>query len=288
MPSISHESLVALFRDCPALGPELLRQSMGIELSPDTTPQLTSEAFSDLFPPEYRADAVVLLIDSKETVIETVIVEVQLDRSSQKRYAWPYYATAARARYRRPATIVVIATDEDVARWARRPIALDRAGNTYLPIVLGPAAVPKITSSELASAMPELAVLSAVAHGSGDSSEDIGRVALNACKSLDEEREALYTDLVLASLDEAARRALEALMNLKNYEFQSEPARRWAAITRRKHGQEVLRRQLAQRFGDLPARVEERIERAETDELERWLDRVIPAESLEAVFSPAG
>ena len=285
MPSISHEALVSLFRDCPALGPELLRQRIGIELTLNATPHLTSAAFVDLFPPEYRADAVVLLEKPDGTVGEVVIVEVQIDRNSKKRYAWPYYATAARARYRCSATMLVIATDEDVATWAKRPIALDRIANQYIPAVLGPSAMPKIIDFERANAIPELAVLSAVAHGQGDSGEAIGRAAVSACKGLDDERQALYTDLVLASLNEAARRALEAFMNLKNYEFQSEPARRWSSFGRKRERQQVLERLLAQKFGELPDDLRERIRQAEMDDLERWLDRVIPANRLDDVFS---
>jgi hypothetical protein len=38
----------------------------------------------------------------------------------------------------------VIATDERVARWARRPIRTLHPGVTFAPLVLGPAQIPKI------------------------------------------------------------------------------------------------------------------------------------------------
>lgn len=47
----------------------------------------------------------------------------------------------------------------------------------------------------------------------------------------------------------------------------------------------VLKRQLKRRFERLPAWVEERFVGASREELERWADRVITAESLEDVFA---
>lgn len=47
---------------------------------------------------------------------------------------------------------------------------------------------------------------------------------------------------------------------------------------------EILLKQMAQRFGDVPETVRERIEQAEMDDLERWIDRVIPAATLADIF----
>src|SRR5688572_29116795 len=51
---------------------------------------------------------------------------------------------------------------------------------------------------------------------------------LAAAPGLDQERRALYGDLVLSSMNEAARRTLEAMMK-GGYEFQSEFARSYVA-----------------------------------------------------------
>lgn len=50
------------------------------------------------------------------------------------------------------------------------------------------------------------------------------------------------------------------------------------------HARQTLRRQLAQRFGSLPLSIDERIERADQVTLDAWLDRVLDAASLDAVF----
>ena len=48
--------------------------------------------------------------------------------------------------------------------------------------------------------------------------------------------------------------------------------------------QYTLRRQISRRFKTLPAWVDERIEKADQGELEQWLDNIIDAPTIEAVF----
>ncbi len=94
---------------------------------------------------------------------------------------------------------------------------------------IGPAGVPIVATVAEAEARPELAVLSAMAHGRTDAGLDVAVAALAGSAGIhDEKRKALYVDLVLVSLGEAARRAFEALM-LKNYEYQSDFARKYFA-----------------------------------------------------------
>jgi hypothetical protein len=50
-----------------------------------------------------------------------------------------------------------------------------------------------------------------------------------ASRHLEDERAKLYVDLVLASVDGAARAILEAIMASGNYEYQSDFARRYVA-----------------------------------------------------------
>ena len=89
--------------------------------------------------------------------------------------------------------------------------------------------VQLVTHPKQAAAFPELAVLSAMAHGSGRRGAHVALTALAAALTLDEDRSRLYTDIVLASLSEAARRALEEQMSTGRYEYQSEFARKYVA-----------------------------------------------------------
>jgi len=77
-------------------------------------------------------------------------------------------------------------------------------------------------------------------------------------------------------------------MNVQNYEFQSDFAKKYLKeghdAGERALGRKMLLRLLAQRFDEIPDPVRARIEHAELDDLERWLDRVIPARTLDEVF----
>lgn len=53
---------------------------------------------------------------------------------------------------------------------------------------------------------------------------------------------------------------------------------------RQESARNILTRQLRRRFGALPAHILKRLDAADTDQLERWADRVLDAGSLEDVF----
>lgn len=159
--------------------------------------------------------------------------------------------------------------------------------------MLRPASVPAVTDETQAQADPELAVLSAIAHGQdGDSgtAARIARVAYDATASLDPDRSQLYVDLVLASLSEAAKRELQA-MNPATYELQSDFAKQCVAKGKaegKAEGRaELVARQLARRFGALPVEAAKRVATASIDELDAIGERLLTAPSLdEALRSP--
>ncbi len=49
----------------------------------------------------------------------------------------------------------------------------------------------------------------------------------------------------------------------------------------------ILKKQLSQRFGVLPERIGQQIERAEQSQLDRWLEQVLEAPSLTTLFPDA-
>jgi len=85
MPSHLHESLVKLLRGQPAFAKELLRTVLGVDLR--STPRLRqgSENFSEIKPPEFRADAVYEVRNEVDRVERVIIFEVQLDWKRQRR-----------------------------------------------------------------------------------------------------------------------------------------------------------------------------------------------------------
>jgi hypothetical protein len=285
MLSMRHECLVDLFKNRPSLGAELLSEALGVALPSYSEARLISIDLTEIRPAEYRADVVVLLLDG-DIPIWVLIVEVQLGIDPRKRFTWPDYTMGARAAHRCPVGLLVVAPDPVVAAWCAEPIETGIPGFVLHPPVLGREAIPVVTDPTEAARRPELAVLSAMAHGEGDQGAAIAAAVLPAIGTLDDEKARFYGDLVLSCLNEAARKSLEAMM--KGYEYQSDFAKKYVAQGRqegRKEGEfNLLLRQLRARFGELPAAVVTRIEAADIDELERWGERVLSARTLAEVL----
>jgi hypothetical protein len=163
-----------------------------------------------------------------------------------------------------------------------------------VPLVLGPSGVPEITDEEQARRDPELAVLSAMAHGRDADQDKALRIALSAMAAsvgLDAARSTLYFDLTLASLGEAAREALRS-MDPAKYEYQSEFARRYFSqgkaegeVVGKAEGKaEIVLKQLSLRFGPLDGEVVARVRDATVADLDRFAERLLTAASVDEVF----
>jgi hypothetical protein len=296
MPSQLHEAHVLLFRNRPEMAAELIRDVLGVKMPSFREAQIFSADLTEIAPTEYRADLIVRLCD--ENPVYAVIVEIQLQEWERKRFVWPYYAASLRARLECPVGLLVVTTDDAVARWAAKPV--DMGGiYPYAPYVLGPSGVPAITSEAEARAHPELAVLSAMAHGNDADPERAARIATAAhaaSMELDFELSRLYFDLVTNSLSEAARRALKS-MDISKYEYQSEFAKRYVAQGVQQGIQEGLRqgvvqgeasgrvaivsRLLALRFGPITAEVHDRLRHASVEDLDAIGERVLCASTLQ-------
>jgi hypothetical protein len=289
MPSQLHEALLLLFRNRPALAPELLRDVLHVELPPFTDARIDSADLTEVQPAEYRADLVILLLDG--VPVYGIVIEAQLAPDERKRFVWPVYAVNLRARLELPVCTLVVTVDEPTARWATKPVDLG-GGNSYRPLVLGPTGVPEVIDEAQARLDPELAVLSAMAHGQDADSGKVVQIALAAqlaSLGLDEDRARLYFDLVLASLSEAARRELRA-MDPAKYEYQSDFAKRYVAQGRAEGALEgraaLVLRQLTRRFGPLPPGATERLGATSVDELDAIGERLLTAESLDEALGP--
>ena len=116
---------------------------------------------------------------------------------------------------------------------------------------------------------------------------EIAVAAMAATVGLDADRSTLYVDLVLASLSEAARKALQA-MDPAKYEYQSEFARRYVSQGRAEgeaRGRaELVLKLLTLRFGRLPAEAEARVRAASIEQLDAFAERVLSAKSLDEVL----
>jgi hypothetical protein len=165
MPSLLHEGIIALVRERPELAADLLRELLHVSLPAFTEARLAEATLNELVPTEYRADAVVLLVDGRP--VFGIILEAQLRVDPSKPFTWPMYAVSARARFRCPFVVLVVTADADTARWAAQPVEL--GGDVmWRSMVVGPEGIPVITDVDRAVREPHLAVLSAMAHGRDD------------------------------------------------------------------------------------------------------------------------
>src|SRR6185436_16739450 len=118
MVSQLHEALLLPFRNLPALVPQLLREPLCLELPMFTEASLLPADLNDIQPTEYRADLVLVLNDAAGEPVMGIVLEVQLAVDGQKKYAWPAYVANLYARLKCPVSLLVVAGDERVARWA--------------------------------------------------------------------------------------------------------------------------------------------------------------------------
>lgn len=301
-----HELLVELFRNRPILAAELAQRVGGLPLPTDPEARLLPSEANQAQPVEFRADCVIDLDGQPPQQALRMVVEVQLRADARKRYSWPVYVAAARAAGRRPTTLLVVTTCRSTARWAGQVIPLGHPGFTLTPVVIGPDEVPVLTEPDA----PELAVLSAVAHGQGPSGRAIAEAAVNAIRAqsrLDKDQTRLYLDGILSSLSPEDLAVLEDIMR-RNRQPMSEWGRRIkaqeeaalaAARSRglaegREEGLEeglhaealnMTRELLTRRFGALPSQAQARLQAASRKTLHAWALRCLDAEDLDEVFA---
>jgi hypothetical protein len=291
---MAHEILVDLFKNRPSLAAEILVEVLGLSLPAYTEARIASADLTEIQPAEYRADVVVVLLD-RDVPVRVVIVEVQLAVDPNKRLSWPAYVTVSRAVHRCPAALLVVAPDPVVAGWCAEAIETGVPGFVLRPPVLRRTEVPVVTDPGEAARRPELGVLSALAHGETEQGATIAAAVLPAIEGLDDDRLRLYYDLVYNSLNEAARRALEAMM--KGYEYQSDFAKKYVAQGRAEGLTEGLTRgriEEAARAVLTVLRVrglavsdaarERILSQKDPERLERWLEKAAVAPSVAAVL----
>ena len=288
MPSFDHESLVLLFRNQPELAAQLLREALHLDLPAYTEARLASSDLTEVVPTEFRADAVVLFVGDKPVL--GVIVEVQLSRDERKRFTWPAYVSVLRARHECPVELLVVAPDRAVATWAAAAISLDLADASLVcPRVLGPDAIPVVTDAEQAARRPELAVLSAMAHGKGDAETAvaIARAASSALGLLPDDQQMLYFILIESALGDAARKAFEMLPEAEKIveKFISERQQRSFDKGRAaEKAADVLEVLDARELVATEAERERILGCEELETLTRWHRRAVTVASVDALF----
>ncbi len=210
MPSTVHAALVDLFRAQPALFHVVLREA-GIVLPPGGTYEIT-ESTLPVQVSALHADLAVSFRDDAGMQRLVVLLEVQLTLDRDKPHRWLLYQATAQDRHRCDVIVLVVTPEAGVAQWARRPTSVGPHG-WYAPLVLGPEGLLHLDESSSPSAMPELAVLSAMARSDADVHPTFLRHVLEALTHLeDEDRAKRYFDLLCSRLGDAMMRLVEDSM----------------------------------------------------------------------------
>ena len=287
MPSLTHEGIVALFRNRPELAAELLRDALDVALPVFTEARIESADLTEVVPAELRADLVVLLVNGKPVFAIVVEVQLELKEADRKFFTWPSYVANLRAHFECDACVLVVTPNEEVAERARKPIRLG-PGSTVTPFVVGPKAVPVILDADVARRAPELAVLSAMAHGQDDPDLAV-RIAItaeSAAAGLRPDRALLYSDLIRISLGEAARIAFEALMATGNYEYQGDFARKYDALGQAKGSVDAVLTFLEARGIALSDEQRDRIKTcSDLETLRHWVRKAATITSADELFT---
>jgi hypothetical protein len=207
-----HEGMVQLVRAQPGLIPDLLTRFLDIRIPDSAAPQLVDSALSEPKAVEYRADAIVVL-KANDAIVLTAVVEAQLQKDEHKRFTWPHYATGARVRHQCPAIVLVVTPDPRVARWAAKPIDLG-PGSVFRPQVIHPERIPQIVDAHEAARDPQLAALSIIAHGKGDTqvAAKIAVALYVVSKALPDAERGLYLSLIENALSDDAKEEFYKMM----------------------------------------------------------------------------
>lgn len=289
VPSTKHEVPLDLFRNQPALAPELLQAVSGIKPPEYEQISLGSETLTDCKPTEYRCDSTVLLGDPKRPDL-AIVVEVQLKPDERKRYSWPVYLSTLRARRECPVTLLVLCPDKNTTAWCREPIESGHQGWVLRPWVLNLTEAPAVTDLDKARALPELAILSTVAHADGPDRKAVLTAFAEALEVTDRDRGELYHDYVRSQLSAAARHCLEEIMQAGVYEWQSDFALKHIAEGEAKgrvEGEiELLLIVLESRGFTIDDDLRERISSCQDlEQIHTWARRAVTAESLDKIFT---
>lgn len=292
MPSQHHEVIIDLFRNQPDMIAPLLT-ALGCRVPDYEKVRTESGELPVLAPTEYHADSVAVFHGADAPVL-AVVVEVQLRRDPDKLWSWPVYVAALRARWKCPTILLVLCPDRRTARWAAEPIdfGYGHPAARLTPLVLDPSAVPVITDLDTATELPELAVLSALAHPTHPDNRAVFEALFAALSTMSVDRASLYYDFILSRLPRAARAAWEALMTagLRDYRYQSEYARKYFAdgeLSGEQRGEarallEVLDARGLAVSDEARARI---TGCADTDQLAHWIRRAVVITTTEELFA---
>jgi hypothetical protein len=285
--SAEHEAIVAAVYERPAFPADLLRLR-GFPVAEFDRAEMMPADLTTFTPAELRADAVIRYFRG-EAVEFAIVCEVQIGSDRGKRRTWPAYVANVYQRAGCPVILVVVAPKRAVARRCAVPIVVGEPDFVLTPMVFGPDGVPVVTDPEEARRYPQLAVLSALAHGDGTRSKAVLDALAAALDNADLQHRDLYAGAVMQALPEAARVYLEENMATRERRFhlnylQESYEKGEAAGEARGEAKAVLA-VLRARGIDVPEETGEEIAACtDTALLETWIERAVTVDSVSELF----
>lgn len=278
-----HEAIVAMVRERPMFPADLLR-ALGHNLPQFDRAELVSADLSTPVSTEFRADSVVQY-SVGDAVHLAVVYEVQLGRDNKKRRSWPAYVANAYERIGCPVMLLVISPNRKIARWCAEPIVVGVPDFVLRPTVYGPDAVPVVTDPDQARRTPQLAVLSAIAHGGGPDAKPVLDAVLVALDIADLEHADLYAGAVFESLPEAARSYLEESMATTERRFYLDFLQESYEKGQASGGAKSILTVLKARGVEVPDDIRVQITSCtDSDQLLVWVERAATARTVEDLF----
>ncbi|WP_432930529.1 hypothetical protein ACQPZZ_08600 [Microbispora sp. CA-135349] len=279
---------------------ELLREVGGVDPPPFAMATAEAVDATQLIPVEYRADAVVVLRDGSGIARLAVIVEVQLRRDAQKRFSWPVYAAALRARLKCDTALLVICLNRAVGRWCEQPISMGPSG-TVTPVAIHSDRLPLIIDPDEARRHPELAVLSVAMNGDHPDIDKGLEAMLEGLKGVGREGVQLYLNYVFGQIPTVAGERLKELLMTASADYEKvigdryfsewvnkglEQGREQGREEGRAEGEiEAILAVLDARGLDIPSEARERISRcSDLHILGKWIRRAATATSVDDIF----
>lgn len=215
-----HDELIELLGRAPRMALDALRATGLVTLPPFSSVRVEPGDLRELVPPA-RAVDVVLLLDEAQRTVFALLIEVQGGPDPDKRFTWPFYQHAVRARFRCPACLMVLALSDEVAQWAAQPIPTGQPGAPFLPLVVTGAQFPRVTDADEARREPHAAILATLLHGHEPGAEHLAVAAAAGAELLPPDERDMWLELMAASLNEVSRKALEAMMNISEFRDRS-------------------------------------------------------------------
>ncbi|MDT0304343.1 hypothetical protein [Streptomonospora wellingtoniae] len=298
MPSNAHEIPIEFVKNRPRFVMRLLEDVFDVALPRYDYADMASENCTKFKTANFYSDRVVALRRGSR-VCMAVIAEVQRRRDKRKRYSWPVYLATVHENLKCPVLLLVFCPDEKTAVWARKPIELGQPGMRLVPFVVGPDQIPVVVSVEEARELPELAVLSALAHGGEE--EKILVACAEGLNALGDEEFSVYHEYVVSALTGAARENWDALMADPTFTYRSDFARRYInegkaeakaearaeakAEARAEAKAEAVVAVLGHRGLHVSGEVEGRITACtDLDRLDTWMERAFSVDAAEDIF----